>query len=123
MSLLVVVAQQGQIGLLQRRFGGLRRDSGGRLLGDEPQTHTGTDLSTLTVTRRTGQIAAEAPDALDRLEAATAQLELKALLDGPLDGNDAILTINARDGGIVPAAVTIMGSILGEAFAASSAAA
>jgi peptide chain release factor 2 len=43
--------------------------------------------------------AAEAPDELERLEQATEQLELKALLSGPLDNNAAILTINARDGG------------------------
>ena len=43
--------------------------------------------------------AAEAPDALARLEAATEQLALNALLDGPMDSNDAILTVNARDGG------------------------
>ncbi len=43
--------------------------------------------------------AAEAPDALTELEKTTEQLELKALLSGPLDANDAILTINARDGG------------------------
>ena len=42
---------------------------------------------------------AEVPDALTALEKATEQLELKALLSSPLDSNDAILTINARDGG------------------------
>jgi len=43
--------------------------------------------------------AAEVPDALTELEKAIEQLALKALLSGPLDSNDAILTINARDGG------------------------
>ncbi len=43
--------------------------------------------------------AAEVPGELDGLEKAAEQLEIKALLDGPLDPNDAILTINARDGG------------------------
>ena len=43
--------------------------------------------------------AAEVPGELERLERATEDLETKALLDGPLDANAAILTINARDGG------------------------
>ena len=43
--------------------------------------------------------AAEVPGELDRLQNATEALALKALLDGPLDPNAAILTINARDGG------------------------
>ncbi|MFH1268792.1 MAG: peptide chain release factor 2 [Planctomycetota bacterium] len=43
--------------------------------------------------------AAEVPGELERLETAVEELELKALLDGPLDSNGAILTINARDGG------------------------
>jgi peptide chain release factor 2 len=43
--------------------------------------------------------AAEVPGEVDRLEKAVELLETKALLSGPLDGNDAILTINARDGG------------------------
>ena len=43
--------------------------------------------------------AAEVPGEVGRLEKAVEQLETKALLSGPLDGNDAILTINARDGG------------------------
>jgi len=43
--------------------------------------------------------AAEVPGELERLERRVADLELKALLSGPLDGNDAILSINARDGG------------------------
>ena len=43
--------------------------------------------------------AAEVPGEVDRLEKAVELLETKALLSGPLDENDAILTINARDGG------------------------
>jgi peptide chain release factor 2 len=43
--------------------------------------------------------AAEVPGELERLERKVADLELTALLSGPLDGNDAILSINARDGG------------------------
>jgi peptide chain release factor 2 len=44
--------------------------------------------------------AAEAPEALARLEAMVEDLETKALLNGPLDMNPALLTINARDGGV-----------------------
>jgi len=43
--------------------------------------------------------AAEVPAELDRLQRDTDALETKALLNGPLDPNPAILTINARDGG------------------------
>jgi len=43
--------------------------------------------------------AAEVPGELARLEKAVEQLQLKALLDGPLDANAAIMTVNARDGG------------------------
>ncbi len=43
--------------------------------------------------------AAEVPGELQRLERALEELETKALLDGPLDGSAALLTINARDGG------------------------
>jgi peptide chain release factor 2 len=42
-----------------------------------------------------GELAAE----VDRLEALVAQLELKGLLNGPVDSKGAIMTINARDGG------------------------
>jgi len=45
-------------------------------------------------------MAAELPAELDRLEEVLAGLELKALLSGPHDANNAILSINARDGGI-----------------------
>ena len=44
-------------------------------------------------------LAAEIPQQLESLESKMEKLELKALLSGPLDSNNAILTINARDGG------------------------
>jgi peptide chain release factor 2 len=44
-------------------------------------------------------IEAEMPAELDRVEAVLEDLELKALLNGPHDQNNAILSINARDGG------------------------
>ncbi len=43
--------------------------------------------------------AAEVSDEVARLEAVLQDLELRALLSGPHDGNGAILSINARDGG------------------------
>jgi len=43
--------------------------------------------------------AAEVPGEIERLEKALEELEVQALLDGPLDRNNALLTINARDGG------------------------
>lgn len=46
------------------------------------------------------ELAAEAPQELVRLETRLDELELKALLDGPHDANNAILSINARDGGV-----------------------
>jgi peptide chain release factor 2 len=42
----------------------------------------------------------EAGRELDRLDALLAEAELQALLNGPLDGSGAILSINARDGGV-----------------------
>jgi peptide chain release factor 2 len=45
------------------------------------------------------ELAAEVPGQIDQLEEQVEDLELKALLNGPLDGNPALLTINARDGG------------------------
>lgn len=44
--------------------------------------------------------AAEAPPALARIEESLAALELKSLLNGPHDARAAILSINARDGGV-----------------------
>lgn len=46
------------------------------------------------------EIAAELPKELDRLESRLEELELKALLDGPHDASNALLSINARDGGV-----------------------
>jgi peptide chain release factor 2 len=52
------------------------------------------------------EMAAEDPSMVDevrgeieKMEAILAELELKALLDGPNDNADALVTINARDGG------------------------
>lgn len=44
-------------------------------------------------------LAAEVPGEVERMEELLEELEVKSLLNGPLDGNSAILTINARDGG------------------------
>jgi peptide chain release factor 2 len=43
--------------------------------------------------------AAEVPGELQRLEKQVEDLEVKALLSGPMDANNAIVKINARDGG------------------------
>jgi peptide chain release factor 2 len=45
------------------------------------------------------ELAAEVPEKLTLLEEQLEELETKALLNGPYDGNAAIVTINARDGG------------------------
>src|SRR5690606_23721233 len=45
-------------------------------------------------------MAAELPGELERIEARLDELELKALLNGAHDANNAIMTINARDGGV-----------------------
>jgi peptide chain release factor 2 len=45
------------------------------------------------------ELSAEIPEKLKCLEEHLEQLETKALLNGPYDGNAAIVTINARDGG------------------------
>jgi peptide chain release factor 2 len=37
---------------------------------------------------------------LDRLETQVRELELQSLLSGPHDGGDAIVSVNARDGGV-----------------------
>jgi peptide chain release factor 2 len=44
-------------------------------------------------------LAAELPAELDRAEQKLDDLELKSLLNGPLDSYNALMTINARDGG------------------------
>jgi peptide chain release factor 2 len=46
------------------------------------------------------EFAAEVPAELERLEAVLGELELKGLLNGPFDSYSAIMTINARDGGV-----------------------
>jgi peptide chain release factor 2 len=43
--------------------------------------------------------AAEVPGQLEQLENLLDDLEVKTLLNGPMDANNAILSINARDGG------------------------
>ena len=45
------------------------------------------------------ELSAEIPEKLKQLEHQLDELEIKALLNGPYDGNAAIVTINARDGG------------------------
>ena len=45
------------------------------------------------------ELSAEVPAKLTHLEQQLEELETKALLNGPYDGNAAIVTINARDGG------------------------
>ena len=59
------------------------------------------DLSTmLEMADEDESFAAEMPHELDRLEPLLEDLELKSLLSGPHDASNAILTINARDGGV-----------------------
>jgi len=45
------------------------------------------------------EMAAAVPGEIQRLEKTVAGLEVQSLLSGPLGGNSALLTINARDGG------------------------
>jgi len=45
------------------------------------------------------ELSAEIPEKLQHLEEHLEETETKALLNGPYDGNAAIVTINARDGG------------------------
>ncbi len=66
----------------------------------EEALQAGEDLAAMIeIAEEDEQFAAEVPGELARLEEAVEQLELKALLGGPLDGHNAIVTINARDGG------------------------
>jgi peptide chain release factor 2 len=44
-------------------------------------------------------LAGEVPAELERFEKMLDDLEIKALLNGPLDNNPVLMTINARDGG------------------------
>ena len=58
------------------------------------------DLATMVeMAREDPEFAAELPEELKRLEKLVEELELKGLLNGPHDASDALLTINARDGG------------------------
>jgi peptide chain release factor 2 len=58
------------------------------------------DLSALVeMAAEDASMEGEIPGELDRVEKLTANLELKGLLNGPLDPSSAMLTINARDGG------------------------
>jgi len=58
------------------------------------------DLETMVeMAREDPEFAAELPEELKRLEKLVEELELKGLLNGPHDASDALLTINARDGG------------------------
>ena len=60
----------------------------------------GGDLATMIeMAEEDESFAAEVPAEVQRLESLLADLEVKSLLDGPLDANAAILTVNARDGG------------------------
>jgi peptide chain release factor 2 len=60
----------------------------------------GGDLSALLeMADEDASFAAEIPDQVSRLEASVEDLELKAMLNGPNDANDVIMTLNARDGG------------------------
>ena len=59
------------------------------------------DLDTmLEMAAEAPEFAAEIPAELERLDRVLADLELKGLLNGPYDAHNAIMTINARDGGV-----------------------
>ncbi|MBR5626618.1 MAG: peptide chain release factor 2, partial [Thermoguttaceae bacterium] len=45
------------------------------------------------------EMAAEIPDQVKKIEQTLIELQTAALLNGPFDTNNAILTVNARDGG------------------------
>ncbi|MEM6690040.1 MAG: peptide chain release factor 2 [Planctomycetota bacterium] len=63
-------------------------------------TSSSEDLETLIeMADEDESIAGEVRSEIERLEGVLDDLELKALLNGPHDGDGAILTINARDGG------------------------
>ncbi|MHC4404242.1 MAG: peptide chain release factor 2 [Planctomycetota bacterium] len=66
----------------------------------EEALRTADDLSAMIeMAEEDESFAAEVPGEVNRLEQSLEQLELQALLSGPLDANGALLTINARDGG------------------------
>ncbi len=53
----------------------------------------------LEMAQEDASFAQEVPEAIQRLDRMVQDLEVKALLSGPLDGHNAILSVNARDGG------------------------
>jgi peptide chain release factor 2 len=58
------------------------------------------DLSALIeMAQEDEDLEAEVPAEVEKLETLLDELEIKSLLSGPLDGNAALMTINARDGG------------------------
>jgi len=67
----------------------------------KPFDERGTELADvdLMIELDDAELSAEVPEKLSRLEHDLEELETKALLNGPYDGNAAIVTINARDGG------------------------
>jgi peptide chain release factor 2 len=67
----------------------------------EEASKGGDDLNALLeMAEEDADMAAEVPGELARMEKILQELELKALLNGPVDPNPALLTINARDGGV-----------------------
>jgi peptide chain release factor 2 len=67
----------------------------------KPFDEMGTELTDLDliIELDDAELSAEVPEKLNRIELQLEELETKALLNGPYDGNAAIVTINARDGG------------------------
>jgi peptide chain release factor 2 len=62
---------------------------------------SGEDLSAMVeMAEEDDSFVEEVRTELDRLETRLRELELQALLSGPHDGGDAIVSINARDGGV-----------------------
>jgi len=66
----------------------------------ELQASVGDLEALLEMAEEDSTFASELPSELTRLEEVLDDLELKALLNGPLDASTAILSINARDGGV-----------------------
>ena len=66
----------------------------------ELQASVGDLEALLEMAEEDSTFASELPSELSRLEEVLDDLELKALLNGPLDASTAILSINARDGGV-----------------------
>jgi len=67
----------------------------------KPFDEMGTELADLDlmIELDDDELCAGVPAKLDYIEQQLEELETKALLNGPYDGNAAIVTINARDGG------------------------